>query len=493
MTTLTRDNPYGLGVGYGGANPLGIQTIEQFEQFRKATQVSSYETNPLSMTGATAMRPESLEHTLISVIADTDAITLFKQLKRTPVKSAVHQWIRQTSLGGQLGAVANSEMGDINFELGEYERDLAKVKILSTGVSISHFLQVQDLVIDDISAQEQLNAVGRITLGAEIQSYHGDERVCPDQFNGFDAQLEIARPENIIDARSIGDVNELMREVIYFMKAKVKGLGLYGDLTHIHVDNFMQNALDASLFPSYRVAMDTNAKNLDYGSPVERIRTSHGTIDINQTIYSDNPENTMPKTVLFPQVPEHAPLAPTVVSTPQANVAGSLWEADEAGTYYIKVAGLSRSGAEGALSAAVSVTVTANGAISHAITRSGVGPVATGAAIYMSKKNPGSVPQDKDFRLVKKVPLTGANTVWVDLNLDVPGTSTIRAFNFKPTARAIGWAQLYPIFKFPLGTLTKMAYNWAVGMYGTLILTNPRTHFKVKNLKIADTQWKRTG
>lgn len=489
---------FSLGAGYAGLSTLGITSMDDWQKFQKASAQSSYETNPLAMNGITALRPESLETTLRTVVADLDDILFFKQLKRKPVKSAVHQWILQTSLGGQLGAMANTELGDVQFDIGEYKRMVANVKILTTGVSISHFATVQDLVVDDYMAQAHQDATTRIVVSAEINCYHGNPDVAPDQFSGFDHQIAKQHPENIIDCRGITDVNQLMKEVIFRYKAKVRQMGSYGDLTNLHVDNFMANAIDTHLFPQYRVQMGNNPTDLTMGSHVSRIKASTGFIDIDETLYADNPENSYPKEVLYNTVPDNAPLPPVITVTAQASVNGSKWkDADQAGTYYIVVAGIGRGGAEGLCSAQVSGTVAVNGALRIQITKNAMTNASnnpTGWAVYISEKDPADLPDLKDFRLVERIPAANGNTTTWDHKLEkIAGTSTIRAINFSPKKKAIEWIQLYPIFKFPLGTLTKLAYNWAVGMYGAPVLNIPFQHFVFENLQIADVGWNQFG
>jgi len=429
----------GLVVAGQGIPAGGLTTYDDWNAFVKAVQTSTYETQHTQLTGLGAIRLESLESTLRAVVEREETFKLFRALKRQPTTSTVHEYAVQTSIGGQPSSAFNSELGSIASEVGEYERRIVFVKYLMTQAAISHVASVQRGIVE-LKAQENMNALLRLSRAANWGSYHGDASVAPMQFDGLEAVLRSFRngehvfdfqtqftdlPDFTNDANRQNYVRALV-DAMYQAYAKVIGLGNFGKLTHAHLDPLAQVALDRYLDPAYRVVLDNNPTALTYGAPVTGIRTSFGNLLTEQDIWIEGNES-MPWYARYGKVPDTAPGKPTVAVTAQASATGSKWTSAKAGTYFYVVAAIDERGVESIPSDPVSAAVVAGGGLQLTITPN-ADRKQTGYAIYRSKRNPGSSPNLKDFRLVKRIPANSdpaANTVFVDLDTDVPGSSKI--------------------------------------------------------------------
>src|SRR5690606_18933829 len=131
-----------------------------------------------------ALRLESLEGQLRKVIETEQSFKLFKALKRTPVTSSVHEFTTQEDIGGSASGTFNSEIGPIASDVGDYTRNIVLVKYLMTQAQVSHVATVQKGIVD-LKANENRNALLRLSRTANWSSYHGDSTVAPMQFDGL--------------------------------------------------------------------------------------------------------------------------------------------------------------------------------------------------------------------------------------------------------------------------------------------------------------------
>jgi len=476
-----------------GGGPNGISSYEDWNTFAKSVQTSSYQTDHATLTGMAALRVESLEPTMRAIVAQKNSFTFWGSLKRTATTSTVEEWMTQTSRGGQIDGMFNSELGNINFESGEYNRQVLRIKYLMTGAAISHVASVQKLHGEQLRARENMNALTRIANAAERGCIYGDESIVPNAFNGYFKQVaDFNGGSNLVDAEGLSDANEYAK-LVFEHHAEVMQEGSFGTLTDIYTDSFWQNAIDSSLFPQYRIHLDTNPTNLMMGAPVGGIRTSDGDVKINRNIWMNNHRNTQPVYVKNKfKATDGAPGAPTIAPTGVgAGAAGGAkgWPTARAGVYYFAVAAINANGIEGVPSAIASATVVATGALALPITPNADGK-GTGYAIYRSEQDPDTVPTLADLRLVTKIPaaINGGVTTYVDVNQHIPGTSS--AMHMNKTPDSIQWLQLYPATQFPLFPNNAAVVPWAVLMYGALQLGIPQHHYAVINLQPPNATWK---
>ncbi|MHA0048577.1 phage capsid protein [Deinococcus sp. PEB2-67] len=483
-----------IGAG-SGAFSEGLVSYEDWNTFAKAVQTSSYEVDHANLSGVAALRPESLESVMRAVVGSQESLTLLRDLKRTATQSSVDEWMVQTSLGGQVDGMFNSETGDINSDVGEYEREILFMKYLMTQVQISHVASTQKLKSTQLRAQENNNAVLRLSIALNRALYHGDSRYAPLQFDGIRATLE--RDEelaatNIVNLRGTSDINEVVERMFMF-KAVVQEQGNFGDITHIYSDTFVQNDLDMHLFEKYRVSLNDNPRNLELGAPVGKIRTSMGEITMRQDIWIDNNFNSKPAFAKNPKLPDDYPDTPTIVVTKRAKTGNEVgFTAAQAGTYWVSVAPRDAKGVEGIPTTPVSVTVAAGEVITIQVT-----PALNGKAYafaeYRSTQDPTTAVNFHAMRLVRKFAAKKTNNrtdpfTAVDDNSEIPGTSTLHLLNKTPAS--IQYKQLLPVTQFPLAATNSAVYKWAVLMYGALQLGIKRHHFVLPGYLPQGALWK---
>lgn len=490
---------FGLGeeLALGSMPGVSINSLEDWDNFAKASQNSSYQTDHATLTGMAALRKESLEPTLRTVVAKMDSFKLWKSLTRQPVTSAVHEYMIQTSRGGQVDGMNIGEMGEVSFDVGDYQRKVERIKLFATGAQLSHFAEIQTLEGQTLKAIENENALVRIANAVERSLLVSRADVSPNKINGFYAQVDAFNGgQNVIDMKGSGGANDLT-DIIYQAKADVRQEGVYGDITDIWLDAHVQNDLDRDLFPQYRVQLDNNPISLMVGAPVAGVKTSYGIVKVNETIWNNSASNTQPQIVKSKgRLPDVVPAQPTLVLTPIAPGAitsGALdgWTAGRAGTYFYAFASVDAEGREGIPSVIQSVTLAAGGAV-RGVATAGIGSDrATGGRWYRSKQLDVNdvAPTLADLRLVTETPFAlDGTSAYVDTNQSIPGASNVPMMNM--VRESIQWLQLRPATQFPFAVTNTLAQRWAVLLYGTLMLGQPQHHYYVKNFLPTKASWK---
>lgn len=476
----------------GSTGQAGISTYEDWQEYAKSVQASSYQTDHAALFGMSALRVESLEPTLRAIVSSSDSFTFYKSLKRMPVTSAVHEYMVQTSRGGQADGMNIGELGEVQFDVGDYARKVERIKLFATGAAITHFASVQQLNGPQLRARENENANIRLLNSIERGLFHSDERVSPNKINGVFTQIETWQGgKNVRDLAGSSDANELA-QVIIDTKATVRQEGYFGDVNTVFLDAFAQTALDKALFPQWRVQISGNSSELEYGAPVAAIKTSYGNITLKNTMWSDNAENSKPYIVKSGgKLPDKVPAQPTLTLTglagPQPGGAKG-WTAARAGTYFYAITYVDADGREGQPSILKSATVAATGAIRVAGAAGVGGNTPTGARIYRGPQDFDGAPTLADLRKVTEVPVLPDGTfVYDDVNQYIPGSSHTPVLNMDP--KSIEWLQLRPTTQFPLYQSNSLRLSWAVLQYGTLMLAIPQHHFYVKNFVPKNAPW----
>jgi hypothetical protein len=207
---------------------------------------------------------------------------------------------------------------------------------------------------------------------------------------------------------------------------------------------------------------------------------------VNDTFIFDEPRQ-QPFETLFPSVASaNAGMQPTVAAAVAAGTAENKFTAARAGNYYYLITGLNAAGqstgvktTQQALTAGQKVTLT--------ITASAGGDE-TGYAVYRSRLNGTNT--TSDFRLVKRIPKTGGTTVFVDENLDIPGSSKAFMLPLGKGADAISWRQLLPMMEFQLYPTAAATLPWAQLLFGYLRLAKRRRIVVMKNIIPSAALWK---
>ncbi|AYJ74840.1 hypothetical protein CSW25_07035 [Thermus scotoductus] len=478
--------------------PGGIRTWEDWQAFAKAVQTAG-DPHALDfkagLTGVPAIRLESIEATLRSVVEREESFRLFRRLQPVPAYSSVAEWATQVGIGGDLADAFHSETADIRGDAGQYKRNVLRVKYLMTRAEITIAALQQRTILgggDDLKARENVNATLRILRALEWALFQGDEEVVPTQFNGIRAWLAREFPDHIFDLRGSSDTEALYSAIYEAFGRTIGPDGGFGKITDVYLSPTVQNDLDLYLAPQWRVPLSENPRAIEYGAPVVGIRTSYGDVATVQDVWIEDPNAahlTTPAEVRTRgRISPSAPGAPGLTVSPVGSDPASRFEAGHAGTYYYAVAALGEGG-EGPLSSIEAVTVAGGGGAELTITPpTGYGQ--TGYAIYRSTRNPATAPTPADLRLVTRIPAGSDPTqpvVWRDLNHEIPGSATVYLLDLSP--EAIDWTQLMPMIQYPLAPV-KATVPWAVLLFGALKLGIPQRHWVVKNYLPKAARWK---
>jgi len=170
--------------------------------------------------------------------------------------------------------------------------------------------------------------------------------------------------------------------------------------------------------------------------------------------------------------------ATSVTLVAAASVAGSKFGASDAGDYIYQVFAVNAKGISEGRLAAGAVTVASGGSVTITITPNNAKPV-SGYIICRSKKNDTS-------RLMEMTQIpagTGATTVHVDLNNDLPGTASMLFLTEHKIRPVYEFGQLLPVSTYPLYPTDAAEKPFLVILFGALEVNAPEFCALVDNIR----------
>lgn len=471
-----------------GASTTGDMSFQDVSELRKALE-AGYGTDVSQLVGGGALRVQSLDKTMMSTIQENENFRLFNQLAKSNATATVDEWTEQSSVGGFLGGSTNTETGTISAAQGSYARRVGMVKYLMTRREVS-FVQTLQSTIADSEAVEQSNGALQLLTDAEFLCLEGDSSVVATEFDGIYAQMAqgvsagVVNPDNIIDAGGAAlDKIDLINQAA----ATISGYGNFGTPTHIFMSQLMQSDFDTRLDPAFRVSLSGTGQDIMLGAPVQGIRTSWGNIKTMPDVFVRDSDQLKPFEVDFAAIATaNVGFKPQSVSTAHVPDASSAFTSAQGGNYYYLVTGINSAGQSAGVVTS-QVAVAAGDKVTLTITAS-AGGAETGYGIYRSRQNGTNSPSD--FRLMTRIPRTGATTTYVDYNRQIPGTGKAYILNMKPGANAITWRQLLPMLKFPLYPTVSATVPWAQLLFGFLRIAKRRHHVVITNVLPNGAQWR---
>ena len=479
-----------------GQSAGGVMGGEAVEALQKALTMG-YGTDVSALTGGAALRIQSLDKTMFSTIQENKHFRLFNELAKTNATATVDEWSEQSGVGGFLGGSTNTETGTIASADGAYARRTAQVKYLMTRREVSLVATLGNNIAS-AEAVEQQNGALQLLSDAEYLCFEGDSTVVPTEFDGIYAQMVAGVNAGQIDGTNVLDAGAQplnSMTMISQAAAQIAGYGNFGTPTHIFTSQGVQADFDNGLDPAFRVSLDSNPGSLQLGAPVKGIRTSWGDVATMPDVFIREDMRLQPFEVLYPVAATGNVTNKPVSVTPAASSdPSSKFGAAHAGNYYYLVTGVNSKGESTGLISA-QIAVSAGQKVTLTIGRS-VGGQETGYAVYRSRLNGGGTVagsvsgQGSDFRLMSRVPVTGATTTYVDQNREIPGTSKAYILNMSNGGGAISWRQLLPMLKFPLYPTAAATIPWAQLLFGYLRLTKRRQHVVIKNVLAAGATWR---
>jgi hypothetical protein len=347
----------------------------------------------------------------------------------------------------------------------EIERVIYLQKFIQTKRSVTYQMEQVD-TFEPAYASEKIAGVQVICKAAEHNIFHGDSKIIDTEFDGFLAAIRKSDKPNIIDLRggSIGS----------------RGEGLFDDVAQKVWER--GGDVQKTFFPS---VLARDIKELFN----ERIRYSVGTPNFSFTQEGLPPYfSAVGSNIKFtggdagpdkfykvkgevsaagdPVKRPEAPISVTLAAN--TGVLGSQFGNDDAGDYIYQVFGVNAKGiSEGTMAGGI-VTVPSGGSVDITITQNTSKP-ASGYKICRSKK-------DDVSRLMEMVEIpagTGATTVHVDLNNDLPGTASMLFLTEHKIQPVYELGQLLPVSTYPLYPVDAAERPFLVIFYGALEINAP--------------------
>jgi len=481
-------NPNMLPNALGGQTVTGEMSMAEVGELQKAME-AGYGSDVSQLTGAGALRIQSLEKTMLSTIQENKHFALFNELAKTNATATVDEWTEQSGIGGFLGGSTNTETGTIQNAQGQYNRRVGMVKFLMTRREISFVATLQNAIVEAEAVEAQNGALQLLT-DAEFLCFEGDSTVVPTEFDGIATQIETLNGgDHIIDAGGL-PLNSI--DMVDRAAAQIAGFGNFGTPTHIFTSQLVQSDFNTNLDPAFRVALTGQSNEVALGAPVKGISTSWGDIKNVPDVFIRDERQMMPFEVDYPAVAAaNASMAPASVTTAHGSDAASKFAAGQAGNYYYAVASVSAAG-QSPVVVTGQVAVSAGDKVTLTITKSAVSSE-TGYAIYRGRLN--GTNDLTDLRLVCRIPRNfgGNTTTYVDYNRKIPGTTKAYIMNMAPGAQAITWRQMLPMTKFPLYPTASAVVPWAQLLFGYLRIGKRKHHVVIENVVASGQSWKPFG
>jgi len=464
---------------------------EDAQELLKTLTAGDYQTDVSQLSGGEALRIESLDRVIKAITIDNDDFKFWNNLAKHNALNPVDQWIEkpQGAIAPFVGSGFIGETDSIAQHNAVYNRRTAFVKYLSTLREIS-VVQLNQRNVIDVEADENYNAGLEILQSSEWGSFFGNSNVVPEEFDGMELIIETEAPGNIIDMEGSSDVSELYTNVTK-LAATVRKFGNFGQLTDMYHGPAVQTDLDNLLLQAYRVQQSSSATDLLMGAPVLGVRTSFGPIDMNPDVITGTRFEQQPLDATPGAVGALAPGAPTSVTVSAAGTdAAAKFKADQAGTYYWKVAAINKAGESVLTDGDTGQAIAAGESVSMSIAASG-GNLETGYAIYRGRKDVDPGANKDDVRLVRRIPKTGASgpTVFVDQNLYIPGTETIFLVNHKPGHQSISFGILSNLMRWELYPTNKLVKPFAYFLFGYLRITKAVQQAMIRNYLPNNADW----
>jgi len=482
-------NPAILPTVGGPQTVAGEMAMGDVVELQKAL-TAGYGSDVSQLSGAGALRIQSLEKTMLSTIQENKHFALFNELQKTNATATVDEWTEQSAVGGFLGGSTNSETGNIAVSQGTYNRRVGLVKYLMTQRQVSFVASLQNSIVE-AEAVEQQNGALQLLTDAEYLCFEGDSNVVTQEFDGIYAQIKANNTDHILDAagQSLASIS-----LVDQAASLIAGYGNFGTPTHLFMSQLNQSDFNTNLDPAFRVALTGSAQEIMLGAPVKGISTSWGDIKTVPDVFIRDGNQQQPFEVAFSYLANiNSAFQPaSITASAGAGGADSQWATQHAGTYYYAVTGINANGQTVSVFSS-QITVAAGQQVTLTISKSS-GGTETGYVIYRSRR--GGTNSPTDMRQMVRIAAAGASTgtvsattTYVDKNADIPGTTKSYMLNMLPTAQAITWRQFLPMTKFALYPTQSAVIPWAQMLFGYLRIGKSKHHVVIKNILPSGATW----
>ena len=364
------------------------------------------------------------------------------------------------------------------------------VKYLGVTKSVTHQMTLVNTMIGSVMERTIKDGTLWILRTLNQGLYFGNEKLVPEQFNGFLAQqmqsdawasyADYMNSEMVVDLRGSALTEDAIETAANSIVENY-GLGtqLYGPpaVLSSFVKNFYGNKFIVPNTPSL--------SNGIMGQRVQAFDSQFGQIGLNHDVFFKKLPS---KTAASPANSQKAPNKPvwdaSTAAAVQNGIAGSKWASTDAGNVFYGVVAINRFGESDMAIYNTAVAAVANGAIDLKFADGGGVNKATAYRIYRTKVGGSATGEFFPLFDVSLDDLTrgydgGAPGIIRDMNRFLPDCDQSALFQFDN--EVVEFAQLAPLMKMDLAVLSP-AFRFMVLLYGTPFLYAPKKMVRFINI-----------
>jgi hypothetical protein len=447
------------------------------------------------LTGASALQPQSLEASVVSLLFDETYFKVLNRVAKAKEYSTLAEYTQRTSYGnfnrgGFVNQSENPRQADPSFK-----RKVENIKFLRELWSVSSVLASSRTITDP-----EIDAVDASTLRlmetAERGYFLGDSSIVPEEWNGLLATVKTyGTQDQIVDMRGETFTERILKDNC--KNIAQRGNGLANDM---YMSYGVQNQIDNLLsgVNNQRYSQNDGTLTFDLGHIINGFKATfakNGRIDFVPDYFLNTEEEGVPTiqdtlgNIIEGATSDLSPATPAVsLNAGIGAQAGSKWlgtgSAPAGVVYQYRVSARSRHGASKA-SAIVAETPVIGSGIELTITDNSVSNFADAYDIYREVKTGPYAGTIKKMVTIAKDKIN-PTTVFIDLNLDLPGTSVAFLGDFNSRGadgplRTTKVKELAPFHKTRYSIIGP--YFWgAVNYYATPVFYAPRKFVVFKNI-----------
>ena len=471
----------------------GVHSSESLDALNKALaaeQITGRDTADLTTASGAPLKVESLEKTLKHITFREQDIRLWKDLPKKAAYNTVEEYNQQVSYGANRGGW-NREGELPEEEDSIFVRRAQLVKYLGVTKSVTHQMTLVNTMIGSVMERTIKDGTLWILRTLNQGLYFGNEKIVPEQFNGFLAQqqqsdawasyAEYMDSEAVVDLRGKALTEDAIESgANYIVENYGLGTQIYGPPAVLSnfVKNFYGNKFIVPNTPSLSDGI--------MGQRVQAFDSQFGRIGLNHDVFFKKlPAKNASSAATSQKAPNKPTWDGTTPTKVQASIAGSKWGSTDAGNVYYAVSAINRFGeSDLAIYSTAAVAAVANGAVDLKFTDGGGVNKATAYRIYRTKAGGTATGPFYPLFEVSLDDLTrgydgGGAGVIRDMNRFLPDTDQSILFQFDN--EVIEFAQLAPLMKMDLAVLSP-AFRFMVLLYGTPFLYAPKKMVRFINI-----------
>ena len=482
---------YGYAAQQDGMH-AGVGSMENVDQLNKALaaeDITGRDTTNLTTASGAPLKVESLEKTLKHLTFRENDIRLWKDLPKKAAYNTVEEYNQQTSYGANRGGW-NREGELPEEEDSIFVRRAQLVKYLGVTKSVTHQMTLVNTMVGSIMERTIKDGTMWILRTLNQGLYFGNEKLVPEQFNGFLAQQQQSdawasyddymNSEHVVDLRG----KSLTEDAIESGANSI--VENYGLATQLYaapavLSNFVKNFYGNKFIQPNTPALSNGVM----GQRVQAFDSQFGQIGLNHDVFfKKQPSKSAASAATSTKAPATPVWDSSSPTTVKPTIAGSKFNSTDAGNVYYAVSAINRFGESKLAIHSTAVAAVAGCAIDLKFA-AGVGTnTATAFRIYRTKVGGSATGEFYPLFDVSVSELTagydGASAgVARDMNHFLPDCEQAMLVQFDN--EVIEFAQLAPLMKMDLAVLSP-AFRFMILLYGTPFLYAPKKMVRFVNI-----------